>query len=132
MNTLAISMLIALNISAVTPRPLINQGIQRARPTKLAHYEMGAYMDVKGKLHVNVDKQLGGEVHIQLNDRKGQLYFDRTMYAADTTVRFLLDLSDLTEGDYTLKVSNGLEMMIREIKISPHKITPVTRTITVL
>ncbi|MDB5241822.1 MAG: hypothetical protein JWP57_2447 [Spirosoma sp.] len=108
------------------------QDTHKDRPTKLAHYQAGAYIAASGtKLRVNVDKQLGGQVTIQLTDAKSKVYFEQTMNPLETTARLSLDILDLSDGDYWLKVSNGLEVVIREIKISTPKPTTALRSVTV-
>ena len=134
MNTLAISLLVFLNTNLLTFAPPINQTGQRAaRPTKLAYYQMGVYLSMdKTKLNVNVNKQLGGQVYVQLNDVKGNVLFERTMGPDDTMVRLKLNLTELSDGNYFLKVSNGLEVIVRDVKISTPSPAPVNRSITLL
>ncbi len=84
------------------------------------------------RLRINVDKELGGQVEVQLKDVKGKLYFTQTMNPTDTSLRLNVDLSDLNDGDYVLKVSNGLEMIVRDIKITTKAPTNITRSLTIL
>jgi hypothetical protein len=131
MKTFALSMLFALSANAFGFNPPIIQSSQKQRATKLAHYRMSAYVAAKGnKLRVSVDKELGGQVSIQLMDMKGTVYVNQLMNSLDTMVRISMDISELTDGDYLLKVSNGLEMETRSIQISTKQPTALTRTIT--
>jgi hypothetical protein len=91
---------------------------------------VGALVNASGKLRVNVDKQLGGLVYIQLLDRKGYVYFNRTLFADEEIIRLSLDLSHLPVRDYVLKVSNGLEMVTRDVKIATVEPLVPTRTVT--
>lgn len=133
MNAFALSLTAALLAGSLTFGGPIRQSSQRSAPTKLAHFEMGAYVAKDGtKLNVNIDKQLGGPVAIQLRDTKGTVYFERTLNAVESSVRLRLDLTELGDGDYQLKVSNGLEIVVRDLKITTQNPAVVTRTINVL
>ncbi|HEX9956852.1 MAG TPA: hypothetical protein VGA96_06345 [Fibrella sp.] len=132
MNTLIASLLLASTVSLTTlpdPDPF-RQGSKRGQPTKLVQFEVGALVNASGKLRVNVDKQLGGLVYIQLLDRKGYVYFNRTLFADEEIIRLSLDLSHLPVRDYVLKVSNGLEMVTRDVKIATVEPLVPTRTVT--
>lgn len=133
MNTLAISLLVLLNANLVSLAPPITQTAQRARPTKLAYYEVGTYVSLdKTKLNVNVNKQLGGQVYVQLHDAKGNVLFEQTMGPDDIKVRLKLNLTELADGDYFLRVSNGLEVTVRDVKISTPAPVPTQRSVTLL
>jgi hypothetical protein len=98
----------------------------------LAHYQASAYLAAAGtKLRVNVDKQVGGQVTIQLLDAESKVYYEQTMSSLETTVRLSLDIANLNDGDYRLKVSNGLDVVVREIKISTPKPTAASRLVAV-
>ncbi|GAB2555644.1 hypothetical protein [Spirosoma areae] len=132
MNTTLVPLLLAFSLSSAAFLTKDTQPGRRDHPTKLARYQIGTYVSKGGKLNINVNKQLGGPVYVQLTDQMGALYFNRTMSAQDSTARFRLDIDELEEGDYVLKVSNGLEIELREIKITTSKPTKVTRSITAL
>ena len=133
MNTLLLALLLTFAFGFTPSATTRIQPSRKNRPTQLAHYQMGAYLAAQGtKLRVHIDKQLGGQVYVTLTDLKGNLYFDRTIGAVDTTARLSLDLTDLADGGYVLKVTNGLEMETREIKITTMKPTIAPRSITVL
>ncbi|MFD2570996.1 hypothetical protein ACFSUS_10150 [Spirosoma soli] len=134
MSTFVKSLVVALSISSLTFAGGTGESGPRVpRPTKLAHYEMGVYLTKdKAKLRINVDKELGGQVYVQLYDKKGTQIFERIMNSAETEVRLSLNLTNLDTGDYTLKVTNGLEMMIRDIKVTNREPVVTTRSITVL
>ena len=133
MNTFVASLLLLIAVSTTTfaiPGPGTNK---KNRSTKLVHYKMGTFLIAdKAKLRVNVDKELGGEVYIQLIDSKGQMYFSQTLESTEAGARLSLDLSDLKDGNYILKVSNGLEMEVRDVTITTPVPTPITRSITLL
>ena len=132
MKSFAMPLLLFLAFSFNAYSGPLPQDTHKDRPTRLAHYQAGAYLAAAGtKLRVNVDKQLGGQVTIQLIDAKSKVYFEQTMNALETTARLSLDIVDLSDGDYWLKVSNGLEVVIREIKISTPKPTAALRLVTV-
>lgn len=133
MNTFRVSLTAALLTGSLALAGPIPQATPRNVPTRLAHFEMGAYLAKEGtKLNVNVDKQLGGQVEVQLKDAGGNLIFQKMMSALDTKARLRLDLSELSDGDYVLKVTNGLEMIVRDIKIATKNPAPTTRSLTIL
>lgn len=131
MNTLAITVMLTLMLDStafVIPR---SQPGKKDRPTKLARYQTGVYPTPNGtKLHVNIDKELGGRVTVQLNDRSGNNYFSQTLSRAETKLRLNLDLTELADGDYLLRVSNGLEREVRALRITTRQPTITPRSIT--
>lgn len=129
MNALLFSSLLTLSISLTSLAGPIRQS-KRTPPTKLVHFDVGALITGSGKLRVNVDKQLGGLVYIQLLDHQGHVFFTRTLYADEETVRLNLDVSHLAANDYVLKVSNGLEMTTHEIRIVAGQPVLQTRSVT--
>lgn len=133
MNTFVLSLLLTFTVQVATFAAPGPQPGKKDRPTQLARYQMGAYIAASGtKLRVNVDKELGGQVILQLIDLKGNIYYNQILNPADTIARLSLDLTNLTDGSYMLKLSNGLEMEVREIKISTQQPTTIGRSITVL
>ncbi|QHV98818.1 hypothetical protein [Spirosoma endbachense] len=134
MKSFMSSMVFAFNMSLVlVAAPIQKTTAQSPRPTKLARYQMASYISADStKLRVNVNKELGGQVYVHLLDLRGNVLFEKTMAPVDTTVRLSLNLMELIEGDYTLKVSNGLEAEVREFKIKTRKPRKITRTITLL
>jgi hypothetical protein len=133
MNTVIFPLLVVLTIGATAFNPPIIQSSPKHRATKLAHYEMSAYVSAHGtKLRVHVNKELGGQVAVQLMDLSGTLYVNHNLGPTDTTARLSLDLTQLADGDYFLKVSNGLEMETREIRISTRQPVLMPRSVKVL
>ncbi|GAB3498126.1 hypothetical protein GCM10027341_19230 [Spirosoma knui] len=133
MNTFFGLLIITLSLSSATAATPDMQGYTRTpHPTRLARYQMSAYLSTNNtKLNVNVDKQLGGQVYIHLNDRSGNVLFERILNPVETKIRLALDLTDLSDGDYLLTVSNGLDTIVREIKIATPKPVDKSRLITV-
>ncbi|MBN8822920.1 MULTISPECIES: hypothetical protein [unclassified Spirosoma] len=132
MNTLLKTLLLTFLVSSTALADPGKTSGKKDHPTKLARYQVGTYITVMQKLRVNIDKQLGGEVSIKLTDAKGNLYYDHTLTSVDTIARLSLDLSDLNEGEYQLKITNGLEMEVRDIKISAKEPVVQSRKLTVL
>lgn len=130
MNSLIFSLLLTLSVSLTTLAGPIRQS-KRDHPTKLVRFDVGALITGSGKLRVNVDKQLGGQVYVQLLDRNGHIYYNHTLYADEESIRLSMDLSHLSANDYVLKVSNGLEMIARDIKITTVQPIQQVRSITI-
>ncbi|MEZ0542440.1 hypothetical protein [Fibrella arboris] len=131
MNSLLFSVMLTATVSTMSLAGPIRQS-KRDHPTRLVHFDVGALITGSGKLRVNVDKQLGGLVYIQLLDRTGHLIYNHTLYADEETARLNLDISHLKASDYVLKVSNGLEMITRDLKISTGQPIQQTRTVELL
>ena len=130
MNSIIMPLLLAATVS-LTPFPdPVGQNSKRNHPTKLVHFNAGILVTASGKLRVNVDKQLGGLVYVQLMDRHGHVFFDKTLYADEEMARLSLDLSHLTDDEYVLKVSNGLEMITRDVKITTVRPIQQIRSVT--
>ena len=126
-------LLLLLGISITSAQPLLAQSGRKNAPTKLAHFQTAAYLSGNGtKLRINVDKQLNGEVSVELTDIRGVVYFYQVMGPADTTLRLSLNVSDLTDGTYSLKISNGLDEEIRTIRLITPIPQPTQRTVTIL
>ncbi|MEZ0484262.1 hypothetical protein [Fibrella aquatica] len=129
MHSFFVSVVLIIAISIASVAGPIRQG-RRNQPTKLVHFEAGIMITGSGKLRVNVDKQLGGQVYIQLMDRRGSVCYTRTLYADEELIRLDLDLSRLPSNQYVLKISNGLEMITRDVKIEAIAPVEVTRSVT--
>ena len=133
MNTFVKTLFLTLSVSLTTFATPINQPGKKSPPTRLARFEVAAYLSNEGnKLRLNVNKQLGGQVFVELIDKKGNQYFDYTLEALETTHRFSIDLAQLTDGEYKLKVSNGLEVVVRELTIKSREPAIPSRSITVM
>lgn len=132
MNVLLLSVL-ALGVCVASIHPLQAQSSRKNAPTKLAHFQTAAYLAGNGtKLRINIDKQLNGEVSVALTDIRGLVYFYQVMGPADTTLRLSLNVSDLTDGTYSLKISNGLDEETRTIQLTTPVPKPSSRTVTLL
>ncbi len=88
------------------------------RPTAVATYKMGVYSTQAGKLMVAVDKETGGAVSIQLTDQAGKVLFTQHVGKNQKTARVRLDLSELSDGNYQLNVSNGVEITTHQLTIA--------------
>ncbi|WP_338875938.1 hypothetical protein WBJ53_09900 [Spirosoma sp. SC4-14] len=133
MKSFSTCFLFALLLEFQVAASPIPQPRQRAQLTRLAHYNAGAYVSKDGRfLRVNIDKQLGGTVSIQLSDADGASFFEKILTPLDTTVRLNINLTELAEGMYQLAISNGLDTDVRTLKISSPKPAHPTRTITPL
>lgn len=131
MNIVCKLLLLLLSVILTAFVVPIRQPGKKAPPTHLARFQVGAYLtEADTKLRVNVDKQLGGRVFIQVIDQKGSVYFERTMNPIETVLRLSLSLSELSEGAYVLKVSNGLDVVVRAIQITSPEPVAIRRSLT--
>ena len=133
MNTLIMPLFLAFIVSSAKFTILTSPPGRRDCPTKLARYQTAVYPTADGKnLRINIDKQLGGRVAIQLRDADGTLYFDETLSPTETKARYRLDLSGLADGNYVLSVSNGLDIVRRDVRLTTSQPTIAPRLITLL
>lgn len=134
MKTLANSLFFALTFSAFTivSTESASAGIPK-QPHRAVAYQIGVYGSPDGmKLHVAVDKQVGGRVSIVLKDAKGDVLFRQSMRNVDSTYRGKLDVSTLLTGEYQLEISNGQQTTVRPLSIKTQVPTAATRTIALL
>jgi len=122
MKTLITTLALALSLATVTIAADTNA---IDRPTKVARYESGIYTTVAGKLHVSVDKQIGGIVAVSFKDANGTVLFTRQIAKKDTQFRTRFDLSQLTDGTYELELTNGVDVTRQTIVIA----TKLERTV---
>ena len=133
MKTRILSLLLMLTLSSGAFAGTLLQPRLKDRPTMLARYQTGVYLTANGtKLRVNIDKQLGGRVYVQFTGLNGNLYLDQTLGPLETEARLSLDLTALRDGPYWLKVSNGLEVEVRQITVTTSKPTVTRRSLTIL
>ncbi len=122
MKTLITTLALALSLATVTVAANTDP---IARPTKVARYETGIYTTVTGKLHVSVDKQLGGTVDLLLKDASGNVLITRQIAKKDTQFRTRFDLSQLPDGTYELELTNGVDITRQTVVIA----TKLERTV---
>lgn len=132
MNTFIMPLFLAFIVSSIKFTTTVSLPDKRDCPTKLARYQTAVYPTANGKkLRVNIDKQVGGRVDLQLHDSNGTVYYNQTLSASETKARISLDLSDLADGYYVLSVSNGLDVIRRDVRITTSQPTLTPRLITV-
>jgi len=122
MKTLITTLALALSLATVTVAADTNA---IDRPTKVARYASGIYTTVTGKLHVSIDKQIGGTVTVSLKDANGTVLFNRQIAKKDTQFRTRFDLSQLTDGTYELELTNGVDVTRQTVVLA----TKLERTV---
>ena len=95
----------------------INPG---GRPASVASYKTGMYTTAEGKLQIALDKDATGAVDIQLVNAEGKVLFAQRVAKKETVARLRLTVSDLPDGAYQVRVSNGVE-------VTTHSVTLATR-----
>lgn len=110
MKTLVNALLVAFVLTATTVSSSFadphNPG---QRPATVASYKTGMYTTAEGKLQIALDKQPTGAVDIQLVSAEGKVLFAQRVAKKETVARLRLTLSDLPDGLYRVRVSNGVE-----------------------
>jgi len=90
------------------------------RPASVASYKTGMYTTAEGKLQIALDKDATGAVDIQLVNAEGKVLFAQRVAKKETVARLRLTVSDLPDGAYQVRVSNGVE-------VTTHSVTLATR-----
>ena len=90
------------------------------RPASVASYKTGMYTTAEGKLQIALDKDATGAVDIQLVNADGNVLFVQRVAKKETVARLRLTVSDLPDGAYQVRVSNGVE-------VTTHSVTLATR-----
>jgi hypothetical protein len=88
------------------------------RPASVAAYKTGIYSNREGKLVVAVNKETSGAVTIQLTNNSGKVLFSQLIGKHQQSARIRLDLSELSDGNYQLNVTNGVETTTHQLTIA--------------
>lgn len=106
-----------LTLSLITVSASIAQGYSASRPPMGAAYKTGVYTNASGKLCIGLDKEAGGTVRVTLSTNRVGLY-DYVVGKKETTNRSCLNLNNLPDGAYDLKITNGVETTWHTIRLS--------------
>jgi hypothetical protein len=93
--------------------------------TNKSTFEVGMYQVTNSmKVKVLITKTSGSAVSISLKDEKGVEIYSEKLGKKDTSYSRKLNLENLSDGKYTLEVSNGSEKTVKEIDLSTKAINP--------
>ncbi len=134
MKTLIRSLALALSLGIVTSAAsfaAVPETNPIGRPSKVASYKTGIYSTVTGKLHISLDKTVGGRVDIRLTDTDGRVLYVQHLGKNEQGCRIRLNLSDLEDGTYNLEITNGIETTTQTITLSTQQPTVTNRAVAI-
>ena len=125
MKTLIKPLLLVLSLSFVAA------SFSEAKPGRpeVATFKTGIYSSVNGKLNIALDKQAGGSVDIMLTNSGGSLLYSQHLSKKETSFRTRLNLDELTDGDYVLMITNGVETTRQTITLKTNQPAALNRII---
>lgn len=101
------------------------------RSATVASYKTSMYTTIEGKLQISLDKDATGAVDIQLIRADGEVLFARRVAKKETVARLRLTLSDLPDGAYQIRVSNGTDVTIHSVLLATQQPTTPSRLIAI-
>ncbi|AKD56168.1 T9SS type A sorting domain-containing protein [Spirosoma radiotolerans] len=101
------------------------------RPATVASYKTGMYTTAEGKLQIAVDKEATGAVDIQLVNADGKVLFAQRVAKKETIARLRLTLSDLPDGAYQVRVSNGVDTTTHSVTLSTNQPSAPSRLVAI-
>ncbi|GAB3721174.1 hypothetical protein [Spirosoma lituiforme] len=132
MKTLLTSLVVAFALTTGTfSASLADNTNPGGRPAKVASYKTGMYTTAEGKLQIALDKDATGIVDIQLVNAEGNVLFTQRIAKKETVARLRLTLSDLPDGAYQVRVSNGVEVTTHAVTLVTQQPTAPSRLIAI-
>ena len=101
------------------------------RPATVASYKMGMYTTAEGKLQIALDKEATGTVDIQLVNADGKVLFAQRVAKRETMARLRLTVSDLPDGAYQVRVSNGVDTTTHLVTLSTNQPSTPSRLVAI-
>ena len=101
------------------------------RPATVASYKTGIYTTAEGKLQIALDKQPTGAVDIQFVSADGKVLFAQRVAKKETMARLRLTLSDLPDGAYQVRVSNGADVTTHSVVLATQQPSAPSRLIAI-
>jgi hypothetical protein len=101
----------------------LSAGVALSNPVKLTNkptsFNIGMYnVQHSHVLKLFVEKQKGSDLKIEIKDKDGAILLTKFIDKRDVKSSMSLDISQLTEGNYTLEVSNSTEKFVQELNLS--------------
>ncbi|GAB3280673.1 hypothetical protein GCM10027347_55970 [Larkinella harenae] len=128
MKTLINTLLVALTLTAATFNPA---SATPKEPKKAAAFQSAMYTTTEGKLQVAVQKETTSPVLIQLLDQKGNAVFSQKIGKRQDAVRYRFDVSYLPDGVYQVAISNGVEIITKEVTLATKQVEVTPRLVAV-
>lgn len=130
MKTLIKPLLIAFSLGLVTLSTTWAESNPIGRRATVATYKASIYPTIQGKLQIALNKETGGAVVVQLKDKEGTVLFSQYVGKSETTSRLRLNLSELPDGAYQVEITNGVDTITHNVKLSTQQPNVPARLIT--
>ncbi|OIN55576.1 T9SS type A sorting domain-containing protein [Arsenicibacter rosenii] len=104
----------------------------KTKETAPATYNVGMYVSKNtSTINVMVEKQAGSTVKVSIKDEAGKVLATQSLNGKEERTWTKFNLSQLNDGTYTVEVSNGKEVTVKEVKLATPKFVEPIRTINV-
>ena len=77
------------------------------------------------KINVIIDKNEGATANVRLLSEKGEVLAIQRISKKKTIVHTRFDVTELTDGTYTVEISNGTSKEVKKLSLSTAKQEPV-------
>ncbi|GAB3799669.1 hypothetical protein GCM10028819_23490 [Spirosoma humi] len=131
MKALINPLVIALSLTIATFQTALADTNPGGRPATVASYKTGMYTTAEGKLQIALDKEATGVVDIQLVNAEGKVLFAQRVAKRETMARLRLTLSDLPDGSYQVRVSNGVDTTTHAVRLSTNQPSAPSRLVAI-
>jgi len=131
MKTLINPLVIAFSLTVATFSASFADTNPGGRPATVASYKTGMYTTAEGKLQIALDKEATGMVDIQLVNADGKVLFAQRVAKKETMARLRLTVSDLPDGTYQVRVSNGVDTTTHAVTLSTNQPSAPSRLVAI-
>ncbi|RYF69245.1 MAG: hypothetical protein EOO39_17940 [Cytophagaceae bacterium] len=131
MKALINPLVIALVLTISTVSASFADANPGRRPAQVASYKTGMYTTAEGKLQIALDKDATGAVDIQLVNADGKVLFVQRVAKKETMARLRLTVSDLPDGSYQVRVSNGVDTTTHSVTLSTNQPSAPSRLVAI-
>ena len=132
MKTLINSLVVAFVLTTATvSASFADDNNPGGRPATVASYKTGMYTTAESKLQIALDKQATGAVDIQFVNAADKVLFTQRVAKKETVARLRLTLSDLPDGLYRVRISNGVEETTYSITLATQQPSAPSRLVAI-
>ena len=132
MKTLINSLVVAFVLTTATvSASFADTNNPGGRPATVASYKTGMYTTAEGKLQIALDKEATGAVDIQFVNAEGKVLFAQRVAKKETMARLRLTLSDLPDGAYQVRVSNGVDVTTHSVTLATQQPSAPSRLVAI-
>ena len=88
-------------------------------------FDVGMYRIINSmKVNVTIEKMQGNVLEIKLKNDKNEVIYTEFLGKKSTKFAKKFDLTGLTDGKYRFEISNGKEVITKEVNLETHQPTP--------